>query len=35
MEKFRIDVPGAALDDLRERLARTRWADELPDAGWD
>jgi hypothetical protein len=35
MERFRIDVPPAALDDLRERLARTRWADELPDAGWD
>ena len=22
---FRIQVPGTALDDLRERLARTRW----------
>jgi pimeloyl-ACP methyl ester carboxylesterase len=31
---FRIDVPQADLDDLRERLARTRWPDELPDAGW-
>ena len=27
---FRIDVPQTALDDLGERLARTRWADELP-----
>jgi epoxide hydrolase len=27
---FRIDVPQADLDDLQERLARTRWADELP-----
>jgi pimeloyl-ACP methyl ester carboxylesterase len=29
--EFRIDVPQADLDDLRERLARTRWADELPE----
>jgi pimeloyl-ACP methyl ester carboxylesterase len=32
---FHIDVPAAALDDLHDRLARTRWPDELPDAGWD
>jgi len=32
---FRIAVPESDLDDLRDRLARTRWADELPDAGWD
>jgi epoxide hydrolase len=32
---FRIDVPQADLDDLRGRLARTRWPDELPGAGWD
>jgi pimeloyl-ACP methyl ester carboxylesterase len=31
---FRIDVPQAALDDLRERLARTRWPDEVPGVGW-
>ncbi len=31
---FRIDIPPADLDDLRDRLARTRWPDELPDAGW-
>ena len=31
---FRIDVPEAWLDDLRDRLARTRWPDELPGAGW-
>ena len=29
-----IDVPQAVLDDLRERLARTRWPDEVPDTGW-
>src|ERR1700694_4795983 len=27
---FRIDIPQADLDDLRDRLARTRWPDELP-----
>jgi len=32
---FRIDVPQADLDDLRDRLARTRWPDELPGVGWD
>lgn len=26
---FRIDVPAATLDDLRDRLKRTRWADDL------
>src|SRR5262245_6177021 len=31
---FRIDVPEADLADLRDRLARTRWPDELRGAGW-
>jgi pimeloyl-ACP methyl ester carboxylesterase len=31
---FRIEVPQADLDDLHDRLARTRWPDELPGAGW-
>jgi epoxide hydrolase len=30
---FRIDIPQAALDDLRDRLGRTRWPDELPGVG--
>ncbi|MBI3636265.1 MAG: alpha/beta fold hydrolase [Candidatus Rokubacteria bacterium] len=30
---FTIQVPDAVLADLRERLARTRWPDEAPDAG--
>jgi pimeloyl-ACP methyl ester carboxylesterase len=34
IQPFRIDIPQAALDDLRDRLARTRWPDELPDVGW-
>jgi len=32
---YRIAVPQADLDDLADRLARTRWPDELPGAGWD
>ncbi len=32
---FRIEIPQAARDDLRDRLARTRWPDQLPGAGWD
>jgi epoxide hydrolase len=32
---FRIDIPQADLDDLNTRLARTRWPDQLPGAGWD
>jgi epoxide hydrolase len=31
---FRIAVPQADLDDLRARLVRTRWPDELPGVGW-
>ncbi|MFI7612933.1 epoxide hydrolase family protein [Nonomuraea terrae] len=30
---FRIDIPQADLDELRERLRRTRWAGQLP-GGW-
>ncbi|MGH2675415.1 MAG: epoxide hydrolase family protein [Actinomycetota bacterium] len=32
---FQIDIPDSHLDDLRERLARTRWPEELPGVGWD
>jgi pimeloyl-ACP methyl ester carboxylesterase len=31
---FRIETPQAALDDLRDRLARTRWPRQLPRAEW-
>jgi epoxide hydrolase len=31
---FRIEVPDEALHDLNERLARARWPDEAPGAGW-
>ena len=32
---FRIDIPQADLDDLADRLTRTRWPDELPGTGWE
>jgi pimeloyl-ACP methyl ester carboxylesterase len=32
---FRIEVPEADLDDLRQRLARTRWPEQPPGMGWD
>ncbi len=35
IEPFRIDIPQADLDDLADRLDRTRWPDEIPDAGDD
>ncbi|WP_093906113.1 epoxide hydrolase family protein [Streptomyces sp. cf386] len=31
---FRIDIPQSDLDDLHDRLDRTRWPDELPGVGW-
>jgi microsomal epoxide hydrolase len=31
---FRIDVPEEVLTDLRERLRRTRWPDQIPGAEW-
>jgi pimeloyl-ACP methyl ester carboxylesterase len=35
IQSFNIAIPQATLDDLRERLARTRWTDEVEGAGWD
>jgi len=32
---FTIAVENSVLDDLRQRLADTRWPDEIPNAGWD
>lgn len=31
---FRLDIPQSDLDDLHDRLDRTRWPDEIPGAGW-
>jgi epoxide hydrolase len=35
IQPFRIDIPQADLDDLKARLDRTRWPDQLPGVGWD
>ena len=35
IEPFEIRVPDAVLDDLRERLARTRFPDQIPGSDWD
>jgi epoxide hydrolase len=32
---FRIAIPDTALDDLLDRLGRTRWPDALPGTGWE
>lgn len=34
IQPFRVDIPQAALDDLNDRLDRTRWPDQLPGAEW-
>ncbi|MCY1139409.1 epoxide hydrolase [Actinoplanes sp. Pm04-4] len=35
IRSFRIDVSDDELADLRDRLARTRWADQLPGPDWE
>lgn len=35
IEPFQIHVPDEVLNDLRERLARTRFPSEIPGSGWD
>ena len=34
IEKFEIRVDDAELDDLKQRLERTRWPDQIPGSGW-
>jgi epoxide hydrolase len=34
IQPFEVNIPQADLDDLHERLIRTRWPDELPGVGW-
>jgi pimeloyl-ACP methyl ester carboxylesterase len=34
VDRFTIDVPQSVLDDLRDRLVRTRWADEFANEDW-
>jgi pimeloyl-ACP methyl ester carboxylesterase len=35
IERFEIPFSEVAVRDLHERLARTRWPDEIPGSGWD
>jgi len=35
IQPFKVEILSSTLDDLRERLKRTRWTDEVADAGWD
>jgi pimeloyl-ACP methyl ester carboxylesterase len=32
---FRVEVADAVLEDLRDRLARTRWPDQIPNSSWE
>lgn len=34
IEPFQVEVPQETLDDLKDRLSRTRWPDEVQGAGW-
>ena len=34
IRSFKIDIPDAALRDMRERLVRARFPDQLTGAGW-
>src|SRR5215207_1087849 len=34
VKPYQINVPQVTLDDLKRRLARTRWTDEAPQADW-
>ncbi len=34
VKPFEIRVDDAVLEDLRQRLADTRWPDEIPASGW-
>jgi microsomal epoxide hydrolase len=35
VQPYRIHIEDAVLDDLKDRLARTRWPDEIPGSDWD
>ena len=34
MREFKVDIPQSQLDDLKQRIAATRWPDEMPGVGW-
>ena len=35
VQPYKIEIPDSVLDELKSRLERTRWPDELPGTGWD
>ena len=35
MRSFRIEIPQSDIDDLKHRIAATRWPEEIPGVGWD
>jgi len=35
VQPYKIEIPDSVLDDLKSRLERTRWPDELPGTDWD
>lgn len=35
IQPFKINIPQAMLDNLKSRLANTRWPDEISNSGWD
>ena len=35
IQKFDVPYSEAAVEDLRQRLARTRWPDQIPGSHWD
>ncbi|MGK5550575.1 epoxide hydrolase family protein [Actinomadura kijaniata] len=35
MRSFRVEIPQSDIDDLKRRIADTRWPDEIPGVGWD
>ena len=35
VQPYKIEIPDSVLDDLKSRLERTRWPDELPGTSWD
>ncbi|MED5405414.1 MAG: epoxide hydrolase, partial [Chloroflexota bacterium] len=35
IEPFKIHIPDSVIEDLKSRLERTRWPDELPGTSWD
>ena len=35
VQPYKIEIPDGVLDDLKARLARARWPDEIPSSQWD